>query len=368
MFNAQVCVIGGDFCWSFPSNHTVPFATVRAALTQCGFPDRECRQLCSRHAFLRAIREWLRKQNGGSVDHTISDVLDSRVVETKDLLRIQIDDKIINQTVNFKTRCQLSVDKSTGAVWSDCPTLQAEISLILPAMQDGKKSTDLNNLVHRLFRNANPFALIPAVGLRANGSTFRRRGVYFVPEAYRTVANQIETFIRLIGGDCERNDLYSFSPIVTPATPSNPTPPAPVSLPTNGQTNVVVRSIFDHIHELAEKIAESVTEIHQREWKGTAPRAKRIREAYADCLILTNELETAEEAYGIRSLPYEFGHTKAILEDWIAGIRHALQRVEAGQPLVLPVDPTLPQTTVSYIADETDEISEIELVSENLVA
>lgn len=161
------------------------FPDVVAALKAAGLDDSVARTMLPRHAFTRACKD-------------LSENRDIRLVdEGKDTLvfqftRVQFDDS--SKEFQFSTEAKLCLNKTTGAV--DCPanpSLATHAAKLIQEEMGTRHRGDVTDMVRRLFEANADLICIPDNG-----------GAYFVPVRFTAFIEQVDTFLRALGGHVER--------------------------------------------------------------------------------------------------------------------------------------------------------------------
>lgn len=162
-----------------------PFAGLVAELKAAGLDEKVAREMAPKHAFTRAAAA----------------LSDARVI---DKLREEGDDILFQFTRRemdtdadrwkYNEEAVLRLDKVTGRV--SCPGNQPLADLAQEELDkaiDNRTGADISNMVKRLFD-----ARADLFPLRDQG------GVYFVPRAFEPFTDQIDQFLRAVGGRINR--------------------------------------------------------------------------------------------------------------------------------------------------------------------
>lgn len=163
------------------SGPEIPLSAVEAALGKAKIvADTKQRQTT---AFTRAVKQI----NSGRESVTLADKLKKRSVNPT----YQLTEKSVDDTqALYQEGAQIELDLEEGKALTSNDALQEDINEKMQYAQCHRTAQDISNMVKRLFQNnADLYAINP------------RKGVaYFVPKEHMDFAEQVDTFLRELGG------------------------------------------------------------------------------------------------------------------------------------------------------------------------
>ncbi len=187
-FATATTYLGEIVAWELPTGGAWTHSALAAALKGAGLDEKAARPLSARNVFVRAVR-------ARAKGHLCRELCD-----TADTLTFQLTvERKGNGRLDYDFEATVSLDKATGAVTATDAALEATVRGELVPCTEARKVTDVTRLIRSLFtKNADLFTFKP--------------GVYFVPQVHAAFLQQIDTFVRDIGGSLDRIQVPASSP------------------------------------------------------------------------------------------------------------------------------------------------------------
>lgn len=221
-------VLGETFWCDLRVNTRIGYATLLQHMHTAGLDPKLARKLAPSYAFTRAVRELAHAK------------LVDRVTWTQDAVTFQIASRVkVADGIDYQRLATVTLDRATGTI--TCPDAQIEQQArqMFAAKVEERRTTDITRLINRVLEQHRNKSAFPMKG-----------GVWFLVHALKPLADQLTTFIRLIGGTVTRWVIYDTTVTVNPAQPSQP-----VVDPNVSQVQTVVVDSFQ------ETLAEMQTHI-----------------------------------------------------------------------------------------------------------
>jgi hypothetical protein len=261
----QVALLGEVIAWELPAGLQISHSDLIRALSQSGLDPAAARDLCRRHAFVRACRKMAQNR-------IIRNLEEDRQRVTFQFTR----ERLQGDRFAYDFEAIVSLDKTTGAVSCTDPALQAIAVQELDLALRMRRTQDVTRLLHTLFgRHADLFTV--------------KAGVYFVPQQHLAFLDQVGQFVVALGGQLRRY-------------------PVPEGTPQGNQSvqQIVSDGLYDQIREFEEAIAG----ISRDSREDTLVRAyQRIRAA-------EDKIETYARHLGAQ---------RGRLEDYLAWVENLLR-------------------------------------------
>ena len=273
--------IGEIVSWEFPAGTSTTVADLGSALAKAGLDPKHARELCKRHAFVRACRQL-------AADRLVRDLK-----EDGKAVSFQFTREFLNSLGRYEYSCAAvaSMDKATGVITCDDAGLAASLSLTLMSAIADRQMADITRVLTSICGKKD-VDLFPLK---------RKGGVYFVASAAARFIDQLESVIVAVGGKMDRYPIGLAAPApASPATsPAVPPPAVPPSV-----TTVVVDGISDLITAYQAALADL-----------SSPSERVLASRTAELAEIFRKLDTYADLIGVH---------RTILEDQVAFARKVL--------------------------------------------
>ena len=189
---ANVLGIGELVSWEFPEGHTFRQSQLVFELAAAGLDPSFARPICEQFAFGRACKMIDKK------------AICKKVKKQGSTITYQVNATVqVNDQIEYPLSTQVSMDKDTGTV--TCPD-SSVLSRVLTLMLDCIESRSIDDACRTLCRMIEQKVSL-VISIR-KGSR-----VYFIPAGNTGFVNNLEAFVKNVGGVCKRFDQFD-----TPST------------------------------------------------------------------------------------------------------------------------------------------------------
>lgn len=192
--NNPATKIAGETFWiNLPMNLSIGYTDLCAHLATAGLDPKIARQLASTYAFNRGVAALARGK------------LRDRVEWSQDKVTIQVSGRVlVPDGIDYDREYTVTLDRVSGAIVCKDPVVQAAAEAAFNLALGTRKSNDVTRLVRRLIEPRVNVGIFPMKG-----------GVFFALVGDLPLVDQLEQFVKLIGGTVTRWQIADGTPQTT---------------------------------------------------------------------------------------------------------------------------------------------------------